>query len=357
MTITLPLRPEQFGELERPLLQTPRIKVTAFRYPSGVEALRLRLPRTELVVLPFRGQQVWRYQVDGEDLTMRTHFDEPAASTVFGETYGGFLLHCGLTGIGAPGPRDTHLHHGELPNAAYSEAQLEIVSGPDADELTVTGQYRLRRSHAIDVVFQPRLTLRSDRTGMEIGVLLRNLRADPFSYSYLCHINWGVGDGGVIAQSMPLDAEHWKLAPHPGQDAVTAEYTAELDRDPAAGDRLDPERSIVPEYCAVLRPEADAEGLAHFLLTRPDGKAASVSFETAELPYAIRWISQTPDEQAAGFCLPSTAHHLGRVAAEADGMMRTVPGHGEVRLRVLADLLDADRARERRAVCAQLAAG
>ncbi|MCW5952756.1 MAG: hypothetical protein KIT69_10910, partial [Propionibacteriaceae bacterium] len=153
-----------------------------------------------------------------------------------------------------------------------------------------------------------------------------------------------------------LDADHWELAPHPGQDAVTAEYTAALGRDPGAGDRLDPKRSIVPEYCAILRPRADADGLAHFLLTRPDGKAASVSFDTAELPLAIRWISQTPDEQAAGFCLPSTAHHRGRAAAEADGMMRTVPGRGRVRMRVLVDLLDSESANRRRAVCERLSA-
>jgi hypothetical protein len=355
VTITLPLRTEWFDESERPLLWTERIQVTAFRYASGVEALRLRLPRCELIVLPFRGQQVWRYQVDGEDLTMRTHFDEPAASTVFGETYGGFLLHCGLTGIGAPGPRDSHLHHGELPNASYAEAQLEITPGEYSDQIVVTGRYRLRRSHAADVVFQPRLALRSDAPGIEVEAGLRNLRADPFSYAYLCHINWAIGPGGVLEQSVPLDADHWELAPHPGQDAVTAACTAALDRDPSVGARLDPEQHVVPEYCAILRPRPDADGLAHFLLTRPDGSAASVSFDTAELPYAIRWISRTPDEQAAGFCLPATAHHRGRAAAEQDGLMRTVPGHGEVRLRMLIDLLDAEQAAQRRAVCARLA--
>ncbi|AQP48209.1 hypothetical protein BW730_12550 [Tessaracoccus aquimaris] len=119
---TIPLTRDLFDERERVLLETSHTRITASAFASGVAALTIVTPRVQAVLLPFRGQQVWRYRVDGEEMTMRTHFDEPARSTKFGETYGPFMLHCGLTGIGAPSPQDTHAHHGELPN-------LDVSSG------------------------------------------------------------------------------------------------------------------------------------------------------------------------------------------------------------------------------------
>ncbi len=35
------------------------MSVTAFAYPSGVEALRLENRRGQLVVLPYLGQMIW----------------------------------------------------------------------------------------------------------------------------------------------------------------------------------------------------------------------------------------------------------------------------------------------------------
>ena len=102
-----------------------------------------------------------------------------------------------------------------------------------------------------------------------------------------------------------------------------------------------------PEYCAILKPLPDEEGWAHFLMVRPDGRAASVSYDTAELPYAIRWISNTGDERAAGFCLPATGHHRGRSAAEADGLLRAVGGRSAVTMGIRVELLEADATAQR----------
>lgn len=336
----LHLRPSMFGESEVELVRAGAITVSSFRYASGVEALRLTSDRVQLVLLPFRGQQVWRYRVDGEELTMRTHFDEPTASTTFGETYGGFLLHCGLSGIGAPGPEDAHAHHGELPNARYDSARLLIDRSDGIDRVALSGTCRLRVSHCMDLLFEPTLTLRADATELSVRGRVRNLRRDPFQYSYLCHLNWALPDSGRLAQTVPLDAGHFTVAPHPQQDERTARLTAAIAADPSVGDQASIALPVVPEYCAVLRPVADADGWAHFLMQRGDGSAASVSYPVAELPYAIRWISNTGDEQASGFCLPATGAHFGRHAAEVAGQLRTVPGHGEVAFELRVDLLD-----------------
>lgn len=341
------LRPEMFTAAEVPLLDVSGARVTAFRYLSGVEAIRVLTERVEIIVLPFRGQQIWRYAVDGEDLTMRTHFDEPSSSAVFGETYGAFLLHCGLTGIGHPSALDTHAHHGELPNAPFDDAEILIDQVDGNLVIGITGSYRLRLSHRADVVFRSLLSLRTDATALNLGIRITNQRVRPFTYAYLCHVNWPIFDQGTLIQTLSMDPEHFELAPDPNQDLVTAAYVARLEQSLAESNSLSLDRPIVPEYCAILRPSADQTGWSHFLMTRPDGRSAAVSYENAELPFAIRWISNTGDETAAGFCLPSTAHHRGRASAEADGMMRRIPGGGSVSMRVVIDLLDQPATLER----------
>lgn len=330
------LTEDMFQVPEQPLLNSQQLRVSTFRYRSGVAALRVETERSELIVLPFRGQQVWRYTVDGEPLTMRTHFDEPAASTTFGETYGGFLLHCGLSGLGAPGPEDTHPHHGELPNGTFEDVQLLVGDG----WLGIRGSYRHRVSHGADVTFEPTLVVWAGETQLDLDITISNHRQDPFGFSYLCHVNWPIFEGARLVEAVPFDAEHFELAPHPAQDAVTAAYLADLAADPAVGNDLDPQRVIAPEYCAILRPRSGEDGWAHFLQVRPDGRAASVSYQTQHLPYAIRWISNTGDESAAGFCLPASAHHKGRAAAERDGMVRSIPGASSIKMSLTVDFLD-----------------
>lgn len=344
------LTPAMFGEAERTLAECGGIRVTAFRYSSGVAALRVASERVETVWLPFRGQQIWRYAVDGDEQTMRTHFDEPARSAVFAETYGGFLLHCGLTGIGHPSPSDTHLQHGELPNAEFDSARLLMGRSDAGAWVGMTGDFRYRSTHGADVTFTPFVALRPGGTALDLDLSITNHRRTPFAYSYLCHVNWRIIDGARLVQTARLDAEHFELAPAASQDEATAAYTDAIARDPEAGTVLSLAQPVVPEYCAILRPDADADGWAHFLMVGPDGRAASVSYETEHLPLVIRWISNTGDEFCAGFCLPTTAHHRGRLAAERDGMMREVPPGGSVRMRLEVDVLSPEATVQRVAV-------
>ncbi|MFV0451046.1 MAG: DUF4432 family protein [Propioniciclava sp.] len=344
--MTVPLYESSFTEVERPLLETAHLSVTGFRYPSGVAALRITVGRAEAVVLPFRGQQVWRYLVDGEDLTMRTHFDAPARSTEFAETYGAFLLHCGLTGIGHPEPHDDHAHHGELPNASYDTAYLAWGTTPEGPWVGVGGACRLRSTHSVDVTFEPRLILPSHEPLVDLDLRISNHRTTPFAYSYLCHINWNLIDGARLEQPLDVDSDAFTLD-LPDTDGPSADYFTRIAADPRASNTLAADRLIAPEYVAIMKPRADIDGLAHCLMVRPDGRAAAVSYEVAHLPHALRWISHTTDEMAAGFCLPTTAHHRGRSAAEADGLMRHVPAGGDVQMRIRLALLDPSTAAER----------
>ncbi len=342
---------EMFHRDERELLDAPGMTVSTFRYPSGVAALRVRTDRVETILLPFRGQQVWRHVVDGEDLTMRTHFTEPAASTLFPQTYGPFMLHCGLTGIGHPGPDDTHAHHGELPNITYDRAWLEVThheapgqqapsEGTRATRITMSGQVALRSSHSLDLLFEPRLTLAADSTTMSISATITNRRRTPYAYSYLCHINFPMA-AGTLVQPVELDAEHFQVFPTASATKDTAEYIEAITKDPASSSSITLDTPLDPEYCALLTPTPDSAGWARFRMIREDRSELSVSFATDRLPHAIRWLSNTGDEQAAGFCLPTTAHHLGRAAAEAAGMLVEL-GPGESHeMRVNVDVVPA----------------
>ena len=140
MPVRNDLHRSSFESRESRLLETGELTVSAFRYASGIEALRVCNARGEIIVLPFKGQQIWRGGFDGRDLTMRSMFDEPVDTQVYLETYGAFMIHCGLAGLGAPGPDDTHPLHGELPNAPFQKAWLVIdeADGPVADG----GSYR-----------------------------------------------------------------------------------------------------------------------------------------------------------------------------------------------------------------------
>ena len=96
-TASFEIRPAHFGDREADILRYAEISVTGFRYPSDVEALRIDNGAGELIVLPFRGQQIWDATFLGRRLTRRSMFKEPARSCDYLSNYGAFLIHCGLT--------------------------------------------------------------------------------------------------------------------------------------------------------------------------------------------------------------------------------------------------------------------
>jgi hypothetical protein len=66
------LRPEFFGGKERAFIEHGELSASLFRYDSGVEAVRIRNARGQIVVLPFHGQQIWDARFDERVLTMRS---------------------------------------------------------------------------------------------------------------------------------------------------------------------------------------------------------------------------------------------------------------------------------------------
>lgn len=341
------LREEQFLPDNHVWVSGSPGAVRTHRFDSGVAALDIKWGRWDLVVLPFRGQQVWRLFLDGEDLTMQTSFDEPASSLVFGESYGAFLVHCGLSGIGAPGVDDQHAHHGELPTIASSDVRLQVqpsADGAQRTRLEVVSVFSYKLSHAFD--YQVRITLRIDPAAstLKSRVEVTNNRAEPLKYGYLCHLNFKLDQELRLLQSAPDGKDGISFYPHPAQDRETSVLLADYELAPELSNQLSPKQRITPEYCAVLTPVETEAGVAEFLARRADNSAYWVGFETEILKRAVRWISNTSDEHAAGFCLPATGHHLGRTRNEEDQLLRVL-GPGETDLvEVEFGLLDAQEA-------------
>ena len=307
------------------LAESGEFSVTAFRYSTGVAALKVANRRGSFTILPWMGQMIWRCDFDGVELTMKSMYDEPAdCKTSFEESYGCFLMHCGLTAMGNPAPEDTHVGHAELPVARYQEAYVEIGE----DYAAVGGTFRNTMCFAYNYTFSPKVVLRKGAAKLEVEATVKNHKDLPFEYYYLCHVNHRPVNGSKIVES-PL-----KRAPiinhevpegyyRPWADATNA-FLAELDKDykvqsvvGAKGESYRPE--IV--NCYFHKPDAKGWAIVKQVYPKKEGKVGGVfvKYRPSELPYATRWIARTGDEDAMGMCLPATAEHMGRLYCQAHG--------------------------------------
>ncbi len=324
----LELQNAMFDEMERKLLTAGDITVTTFRYRSGVAALQITTPRTELIVLPFKGQQIWRASFDGVDVTMGSMFPEPVDTHVYLETYGAFLLHCGLTAIGGPSPDDTHPLHGELPNAPLQDAWLELRDGA----LVIGGSYRYTVAFTVNYLATLEITIPADASFVDVSVHVDNLRKSTMELMYLAHANFRPVDMGELIYSAKPTPETVRvrqsipshISPPPGY----AEFLDDLALNPERHHVLSPDLAFDPEVVFELDMMADADGWAHAMQRHPNGSADFISYIQAQGPSATRWICRTPDQQGLGMAFPSTAGVEGYLAEKAKGRITEVPPEG-----------------------------
>ena len=140
--VKVSLHPRFFSEKKRLFLESGSLKASLFEFESGVAAVELENGVSEIVMLPFQGQQIWSAIFGGRNVTMKTMFDQPRPTSDYLQTYGGFLLHCGFTAMGVPTEEDDHPLHGELPNAIFQHALLEIGEDEGGAYIGLGGQYQ-----------------------------------------------------------------------------------------------------------------------------------------------------------------------------------------------------------------------
>lgn len=310
------LTPDQFDATERPLAAAGELTASGFRFDSGVAAVALANQYGAVVVLPYQGQQIWSAAFGAPDvarrvLTMRSMFDQPRPTTDFLATFGGFLQHCGLSGVGGPGPEDTHPLHGELPNAPYDSAYLVVGEDERGHYLGLGGSYQHTLFFGTNYQAEPLVKLYAGSSTFTVSMTVTNLKRAPIEIMYLAHVNFRPVDGGRLVYSAPASNVRVRaeipshIQPGPGY----AEFLAELAADPAKHEVFNPDLNYDPEMVFFIDYAADGDGWAHSMQVHPDGSADLIRHRLDQLPKATRWISRTPDQDAvaiveAGTCLP-----------------------------------------------------
>lgn len=344
MPVRIDLYDRMFGEKERPLCQSGKFSVSTFRYDSGVSALRIGNTRGEIVMLPFQGQQVWRACFDGRELTMRSMFDQPVATRIYLETYGAFLIHCGLAGLGDPGPTDSHPLHGELPNAPFQAAWLEIDA--DGQSVKVAGTYRHTVAFTTNYLATVETTLPAGSALLDASVSVENLKQTPMDLMYLAHANFRPVDHGELHYSAPYDPDHVRvrrsipshITPKPGY----VELLEELSVDPSRHHVMEPGMAFDPEAVFEIDMKTDENGFAHALQKHLDSTADYIRYRPSQAPVCMRWICRTPDQDGLGVGFPSTSGVEGYSAEKAKGRVAIVEGGETWRVDMRVGLLTAD---------------
>ncbi|WP_274629485.1 DUF4432 family protein [Arvimicrobium flavum] len=325
------------------------LSATAFRYRSGVAGLRIENGAGTATLLPFQGQQIWDAHFLGRSLTMRSLFDEPQPTRDYLRTYGAFFIHCGGTSMGNPGPTDTHPLHGELPNLPYEIAAL--VFGSDEAgvyvELTGTGRDTLAFGH--DFIARPRVRLREGATSFEVTMEVDNRAGRPMPFLYLAHVNFRPMDGGVLVDAVEDDRADIVIRKpelDPGEREEVRGYHAAVAANPSVHRTLAAGVPVEPELVLTMKARSDVDGWTHAVHRRPDGSGDCVSYRPSELPFAVRWITRGPDQDALGLVLPATAPPDGLAAAKANGQLVWIAPGKSWRTEMRFGAIDAAAARK-----------
>ena len=323
---------EFFIEKERVVFEGGSLKATIFKYSTGIEAVKLSNGCGYVTLLPFVGQQIWDMEFLGHNMVMKSIYDEPEVCEAFyGESYGPFLMHCGLTAMGNPTSEDTHTPHGELPIAKYREAY--IITGEDekGKYISLSGKYFFKRAFEHNYEFSPECRLYENASTIEMHISITNHKDLPLEYFYLCHINYRPVDGAKLyytAKPENITPHHEVPDGYPGGEK-TNEYLARLDKDTSIMDTIDKStQSYAPEIVFTCKYDADEKGNAHTMQLLPDGYSCYVCHKPEELPFGVRWIARTEDEDALGMVLPATAQHMGYIYCKKHGLEKYL-GPGE----------------------------
>lgn len=332
------LKKRFFSNTEFVLAENDGMRAVAFRYSTGVEALRIENTNGYFIILPFQGQQVWRVVFCGRELTMKTKLEEPVPTAEYLKTYGGFLLHCGIGGIGLPKAEDKHPQHGELPNADYSDAYIDVKY----DSMAVCGSYKYDMSFVKNYTFSPRCSLGKDDTVLKIKVKIENRRNSPMEYMYLCHINFCPVDGAELVYSG--DYNNIRIYKSGSESKELLRYMEDLKKNPSQHHVVGGKnQNYNPEICFGIKYMGDKNNFAYTLQCFDSG-ACYVKHPVDALPYAVRWISRTGDEDSMGMVLPATSEHLGYTHAKKSGQVKILPGNSSIDFEIEAGYVDDKRA-------------
>ncbi len=338
-----------FAEAACEVFRNDGFSVELFRYPTGIEAIRVTNSRGHLVILPYYGQMIWEAVFDGIDLKLANRFSAPRPATDIVGTYGCFMYHSGLLRNGNPGPEDHHPLHGEMPLAPMDSARIEAGADADGPWLAVAGERDYLMGFGDHYCARPKVLLRADDATFEISMEVENLGDDPMDLMYMCHANFAFVDGGRIIQPASFtrnDTVVRTSVPAIVQaDAAYLKRIEQLREDPSATERIDSSKAFDPElvfYIRNLRKAAD--GLVHVVMRRPAGDAFVVMYDPDEFSHLVRWILANPKQKVCAFAMPATCGVEGHSAERRLGHVRTLGGGRTARFSLRLGYLDGPAA-------------
>ncbi len=344
------LKKSMFSEKEYTLVSHGEMNVTAFKYSTGVEALKCSNKKGWFIILPFQGQQIWKLHFDGRNLSMKTTIKEPVKTSEYLKTYGGFLYHCGINSFGVPD--DKHPQHGEIPNAEYDEAYIICDEDADGKYISVGGHLNYDVAFTKKYRFSPECVMHENKSVLKINITLENLRHEPMEYMYLCHMNFLPQNGARLIYTAPRNKNYIKV--HKIISDNTAEGKAKkikafMDKAqecPALCDEVGAKDEIYdPEICFAIKYLGDENGRGYTMQYKEGEGACFVSHPTDILPVGVRWISRTADEDAMGMILPATSEHLGYEDSKKKGYLKYLEPMGKLKFYIETGYLCEDDAK------------
>ena len=347
---------ELFTPGRRVVCENGELSASVFKYSTGVDAIEVRNSKGYFTVLPFMGQMIWEMNFLGRNMTMKSMFDEPEqCEAAYGESYGCFLMHCGLTFVGGPPAGAVAPFHAELPIAKYCDAFLNVGEDEKGKYIAVGGRFNYRRAYVAHYDFIPQYKLYEGATALEMTINIQNHKAAKLEYYYLCHINYAQFEGSkVVCTAKPRKLSEKERAELLRRDLSADENTALLNivENPGEVEVSSENLSICTrELSYVYESYADECGDAHTLQIMPDGYSCYVKHRPDELPVSVRWIGYTEDERSMGMVLPSTCVHISHAKARELGHDRYLAPGEEITFHITTGLLSPE---ETEAVAAKI---
>lgn len=352
MTGKIYLYEELFERAPKTVFESESFSAEIFKYSTGVSAVTIENSKGYITSLPFMGQMIWDVEFLGRNMVMKSIFDEPEfCYDAYGESYGCFLMHCGLTAVGIPSAGESHARHGELPFAKYREAYLLLGEDERGKYISIGGVYGYKRAYVVNYDFTVEYRLYEDTSTFDIITNIKNKKDSPLEYFYLSHINYAQVIGSRLRANAVARSEAEKAAipsAYPeGSDDKTLAFLKSLEADPSKMDITEENVNLcTPEFSFLYTCEKDKDGFAHTLQIMPDGYSCYVRHRPEELPVTIRWIGKTNDEASLGMVLPSTAPHTGYKSCVENGYARYLASGDEVTFRIATGILTPEETKE-----------
>ena len=321
-----------FGQTEKLFFTTGDMKVSTFRYNCGVCAIRLRNIKGEIIVLPFQGMQIWDATFEGKRLTMKAMRERPVSTRSYLENFGAFFVHCGFTAMGVPGPEDSHVLHGEMHNAPFTDVYVLACRDERGAYICIGGCYRHTIAFSADVLEECFVKLYEKETLIGIELNVSNLKRSSMEYMYMAHPDFRPIDGGKLVYSALCTPNNVRVRHSiPAHMKASREYgdlLASFQRSPEQHHVIQPGFRYDPEVVFFIdRYLADEDGWAYSMMVHPDGYAYYVKHKPSEFEHVIRWICRTPDQDCLGIALPATAEPEGYMAEKKKGNVKVMgPG-------------------------------